>query len=42
MTSPKQIGLNKLEQTFSLPDVVVLNEKEDCLVILDQTQLPER
>ena len=42
MENPKEIGLEKLEQTFSLPDVVSLCEEEDSLVILDQTQLPAR
>ena len=40
MENFKEIGLEKLEQTFSLPDVVSLCEEEDSLVILDQTQLP--
>lgn len=42
MENFKDIGLEKLEQTFSLPDVVSLCEEEDSLVILDQTQLPAR
>lgn len=42
MENFKEIGLEKLEQTFSLPDVVSLCEGEDSLVILDQTQLPAR
>ena len=42
MENFKEIGLEKLEQTFSLPDVVSLCEEEDSLVILDQTQLPAR
>ena len=42
MENFKEIGLEKLEQIFSLPDVVSLCEEEDSLVILDQTQLPAR
>lgn len=38
----EQVGLEKLLQSFPLPDVVSLSTEEDSLVILDQTQLPAR
>ena len=30
------------ENSFVLPDAVVLNEREDSITILDQTQLPAK